>query len=98
MPANATAGTPERKVLTYDDLIRAIAMYPIEFTNTDADGKKFGIKIFKAYATNSMAFDFPDDEDLESTIELPIEFGAYPDETINILKYLMNRMSHNIFV
>lgn len=80
VPEDSSAGTLKRKVLTYDDLIRAIEMYPIEFVNTNADGKKFGIKIFKGYATNSMSFNFPDDEDLEATIELPIEFGAYPDE------------------
>ncbi len=80
VPEDTWAWTPKRKVLTYDDLIRAIEMYPIEFVNTNAEGKKFGVKIFKGYATNSMNFNFPDDEDLEATIELPIEFGAYPDE------------------
>ncbi len=70
----------ERKVLTYDDFLRVIETYPLVFENTDSKGKKFGVKIFQAYATNSINFTFPDDEDLEATIELPIEFGAYPND------------------
>lgn len=71
---------PARKVLTYDDLIRAITLYPVEFENTDADGKKFGIKLFNAYATNSLAMTFPEDDNLEATVEVPVEFGAYVNE------------------
>lgn len=70
----------KRKVLTYDDVLRVIEMYPIEFENTDGAWKKFWIKIFKAYATNSINFTFPSDDELDKTIELPIEFGAFPDE------------------
>lgn len=77
---DAQAWEKKKKVLTYDDVLRAIELYPIEFVNTDAEGKKFGIKIFKAYATNSLNFTFPSDEELDKTIELPIEFGAYPNE------------------
>jgi len=68
-----------KKVITYDDLIRVISMYPIEFINTDANGKQFWVKIFQAYATNSINFNFPSDDDIEASLELPMEFWAYPD-------------------
>lgn len=76
----ASSGKNKRKVLTYDDVLRAIEMYPVEFENIDSSWKKFGIKIFKAYATNSLNFTFPGDDELDKTIELPIEFGAHPNE------------------
>lgn len=69
-----------RKIITYDDLIKAITMYPVEFINTNANGEKFGVKIFQAYATNGLSLPFPSDEDLEASMEVPIEFGAYPNE------------------
>lgn len=78
--ASNTETWNERKVLTYDDLIRKISMYPISFENKDADWKVFWVKIFQAYSTNSMNFTFPSEDDLETSIKLPIEFWAYPDE------------------
>lgn len=68
-----------RKVITYDDLIRAITMYPVEFINTNADWEKFWVRIFQAYALNGLTLPFGSDEELEASMEVPIEFGAYPN-------------------
>lgn len=78
--ANYTYTPFEKKVITYNDLIKAITMYPVEFINTDANGKEFGVRIFQAYATNGLSLSFASDEELEASMEVPIEFGAYPNE------------------
>ena len=35
------------KTLTYKDLLKALTLYEVIFENTDENGKKFGIKIYK---------------------------------------------------
>jgi len=79
VPEDQWQGIKKKKVLTYDDLIKAIDLYPVEFMN-DSEGKKFGIKFFKAYAKSSIALNFPSDEELDKTMELPIEFEAFPND------------------
>lgn len=69
-----------KKVITYDDVIKAITMYPVEFLNTDENWKVFGVKIFQAYASNSLSMSFAWDDDLENSSEIPVEFGAYPND------------------
>lgn len=77
--ADSWAWTKKRKVLTYDDLLKALELYPLEFLN-ETDWKKFGVRFFKAYAKNSISLNFPSDEELDKTMELPVEFEAFPNE------------------
>lgn len=74
-----TETNKKRKVLTYDDFIKALELYPLEFLN-ESDWKKFGVRFFKAYANNSISLNFPSDEELDRTMELPVEFEAFPNE------------------
>lgn len=78
--ADVSKGLKKRKILTFDDVIRKITTYPLEFFGTDEDGNKFGLRIFDAYAISHINWTFPDDYDMEATLELPVEFGAYPNE------------------
>lgn len=74
------------KTLTYKDLLKALTLYEVIFENTDENGKKFGIKIYKGYATSNLAFDFPEDDDLESVASIPVEFMGYPDGNNNVFE------------
>jgi len=74
------------KTLTYKDLLKALTLYELIFENTDENGKKFGIKIYKGYATSNLAFDFPEDDDLESVSSIPVEFIGYPDQNNNVFE------------
>ena len=74
------------KTLTYKDILKALSLYEVIFENTDENGKKFGIKIYKGYATNNLAFDFPEDDDLESVSSIPVEFIGYPDGNNNLFE------------
>lgn len=69
------------KKITYDDFINLVSMYTVEFTNTDSNWKIFSVKIYKAYATNSLSLPFTWDQELDKNMQIPIEFGAYPDST-----------------
>lgn len=69
-----------RKTLTYEELLKALNLYELIFENTDENGKKFWIKIYKWYSTSNLAFDFPEDDDLESVASIPVEFIWYPDQ------------------
>lgn len=64
----------DRKVLTFDDLISILNTYEVTFVNTDSDWKQFGVKILKGYSAWNLAFDFGDDDDLESFSKIPLEF------------------------
>ena len=74
------------KTLTYEDLLKALTLYEVVFENTDENGKKFGIKIYKGYASSNLAFDFPEDDDLESTATIPVEFVWYPDDNNKVFE------------
>ena len=69
-----------RKTLTYKDLLKVLSLYEVVFENTDENGKKFWVKLFQWYSTSNLSFDFPDDDDLESVVSIPVEFVGYPDE------------------
>ena len=69
-----------KKTLTYEELLKALNLYELVFENTDENGKKFWIKIYKWYSTSNLAFDFPEDDDLESVASIPVEFIWYPDQ------------------
>lgn len=71
----------DRKVLTFDDLITLMNTYEVSFVNTDSDGKQFGVKILKGYSVWNIAFDFGDDDDLESFSKIPLEFNGISDVT-----------------
>ncbi|MBT3726220.1 hypothetical protein HOG21_00520 [bacterium] len=66
--------------------MKALSLYEVIFENTDENGKKFGIKIYKGYATSNLAFDFPEDDDLESVSSIPVEFVGYPDGNNNLFE------------
>lgn len=66
----------DRKVLTFDDLIQLLNTYEVSFVNTDSDGKQFWVKILKGYSVWNLAFDFGDDDDLESFSKIPLEFNG----------------------
>lgn len=68
-----------RKVLTFDDVISVLNTGEVSFVNTDSDGKQFGVKILKGYSAGNLAFDFGDDDDLESFSKIPLEFKGVPD-------------------
>ena len=74
------------KAVIYKDVLKALNLYEVTFENTDENGKKFGIKIYKGYATSNLAFDFPEDDDLESVASIPVEFIGYPDGNNNIFE------------
>jgi len=69
-----------KKTLTYEEILKALNLYEVTFENTDENGKKFWIKIYKWYSTSNLAFDFPEDDDLESVSSIPVEFIWYPDQ------------------
>lgn len=69
------------KTLTYNDFINLVSMYAVEFTNTDANGKIFSVKIPKAYATNGLSLPFNADSEIDKNIIIPVELGAFPDES-----------------
>ena len=71
LAADNTETWNDRKVLTFDDFIKLIDLYPVEFINTDDTWKIFGIRIFQGYNAWNLAFDFGDDEDLESFSKVP---------------------------
>lgn len=71
----------DRKVLTFDDLIRIMDTYEVSFVNTDEDGKQFGVKILKGYSAWNLSFDAWDDEDLEQYSKIPLEFKGMSDDT-----------------
>jgi hypothetical protein len=71
------------KKITYNDLIKLSSMYPLEFTNTDANWKVFSIKIYKAYSTNSLSLPFNGDNEIDKNIIIPLEFWAYADTSWN---------------
>ncbi len=69
----------DRKVLTFDDLIKVLNTGEVSFVNTDSAGKQFGVKILKGYSAGNLSFDFGDDDDLESFSKIPLEFKGVPD-------------------
>lgn len=69
----------DRKILTFDDLINVLDTYEVTFVNTDEDGKQFGVKVLKGYSAGNLAFDFGDDDDLESFSKIPLEFKGLSD-------------------
>lgn len=79
VPADSQTGTKKRLVITYDELIKALELFPVSFVNTIED-KWFWIKFFKAYSSNNITLNFPSDEELDKTMELPVEFQAFPDD------------------
>lgn len=74
------------KTLTYEELLKALNLYELVFENTDENGKKFWIKIYKWYSTSNLAFDFPEDDDLESIASIPVEFIGYPDDNNKVFE------------
>lgn len=66
------------KKITYDDLIRLLSFYEVEFYNYDANGKKFGIRIPQGYSSSNLAFEFPKDDDFESYSQIPVSFKWFP--------------------
>ena len=79
VPADPQTNTKKRLVITYDELIKALELFPITFVNT-IEEKWFWIKFFKAFCSSNIVLNFPSDEELEKTMELPIEFQAFPDD------------------
>lgn len=69
-----------RKVLTFDDFIKVLDTGEVAFVNTDSDGKQFGVKILKGYSAGNLAFDFGDDDDLETFSKISLEFKGIADE------------------
>lgn len=67
------------KKITYDDIIRLLSFYEVEFYNYDSNGKKFGIKIPKWYSSSNLSFEFPKDDDIESFAQIPVSFKWFPE-------------------
>lgn len=76
------------KKITYDDLIRLLSFYEVEFYNYDANGKKFGIRIPKGYSSSNLAFEFPKDDDFESYSQVPVSFRGFPDSSWRVFELI----------
>lgn len=70
-----------KKTYTGLDVTKLIGMYPVEISNIDENGKKFGIKFPQAYNASGIEWSFSSDEKLDEVMKYPIELTALPDAT-----------------
>lgn len=72
---------------TVADVNSVIGLYPVEFVNTNKDGKEFVIGLYSAYQANGIEWGFQADDKLDDVMSQSLEFVAFPDGD-NLLYYI----------
>jgi len=72
---------------TVADVNSVIGTYPVEFVNTNKEGKEFLIGLYEAYQSKGIEWGFQSDDKLDEVMSQPLEFVALPDGD-NLLYYI----------
>lgn len=81
MTADYTYTPLASKKITWSDVTSLLTFGELTFTNTDASGKVFRIKLFQAYNAENVQLAFVSDDAVDEVMKVPVTFKAYPDDS-----------------